>query len=249
MASFQPLWDQRHLAIVHAAGSPDPTRSHFDAQDFMESGTPGLKATDDGWLNRTLQTPARRDDKSAFRAIALGPRCRAFSPAASRAVAVNNINDLRVGGRNPNATPHRQHLRSHVRPVGRQRVARHRPGDVRRGEDAEVGRPGEVHACARRELSRGRFGDSLQAARATHQGESRRAGRLRRHRRLGPPRQRRQHARPDRQRAARLLAIASPPSGPTSAISPKTRSSSPCPSSAAPRARTAIAAPTTATPT
>src|SRR5215470_8863829 len=54
MAPLQPVWIQRHLAIVHAAGSPDPTRSHFDAQDFMESGTPGMKATDDGWLNRTL---------------------------------------------------------------------------------------------------------------------------------------------------------------------------------------------------
>ena len=54
MASFKPLWDQKHLAIVHASGSPDPTRSHFDAQDFMESGTPGLKTTDDGWLNRAL---------------------------------------------------------------------------------------------------------------------------------------------------------------------------------------------------
>src|SRR5579862_820532 len=56
LSSFQPLWNQRHLAIVHAAGSPDPTRSHFDAQDFMESGTPGVKATDDGWLNRTLRS-------------------------------------------------------------------------------------------------------------------------------------------------------------------------------------------------
>jgi uncharacterized protein (DUF1501 family) len=43
LASLKPLWDQQHLAIVHAAGSPDPTRSHFDAQDYMESGTPGLK--------------------------------------------------------------------------------------------------------------------------------------------------------------------------------------------------------------
>src|SRR5215468_7204432 len=44
LTSLLPLWNQRHLAIVHAAGSPDPTRSHFDAQDYMESGTPGLKA-------------------------------------------------------------------------------------------------------------------------------------------------------------------------------------------------------------
>src|SRR6266700_1534617 len=45
MSAFEPLWKQHHLAIVHATGSPDPTRSHFDAQDFMESGTPGLKST------------------------------------------------------------------------------------------------------------------------------------------------------------------------------------------------------------
>ncbi len=75
MASFEPLWKQKHLAIVHAAGSPDPTRSHFDAQDFMESGTPGMKVTDDGWLNRALHELPRSsgNDKSAFRAIALGP--------------------------------------------------------------------------------------------------------------------------------------------------------------------------------
>ncbi len=43
MQPIKPLWDQGHLAIIHACGSPDPSRSHFDAQDFMESGTPGLK--------------------------------------------------------------------------------------------------------------------------------------------------------------------------------------------------------------
>src|ERR1700689_4458680 len=51
-----PLFRNGQLAIVQAVGSPDPSRSHFDAQDFMESGTPGLKATDDGWLNRAMQT-------------------------------------------------------------------------------------------------------------------------------------------------------------------------------------------------
>ena len=55
---MKPLCDQGHLAIVHAAGSPDPSRSHFDAQDFMESGTPGVKSTADGWLNRALQAEA-----------------------------------------------------------------------------------------------------------------------------------------------------------------------------------------------
>src|ERR1700758_5376769 len=54
MSALQPIWNQGHLAIVHAAGSPAPSRSHFDAQDFMESGTPGIKATEDGWMNRAL---------------------------------------------------------------------------------------------------------------------------------------------------------------------------------------------------
>jgi uncharacterized protein (DUF1501 family) len=101
MASFQPLWKQKHLAIVHATGSPDPTRSHFDAQDFMESGTPGIKITDDGWMNRALRDlPA---DKSAFRAIALGPSLPRILSGKEQAVAVNNLNDFSVGGKNPNA--------------------------------------------------------------------------------------------------------------------------------------------------
>ena len=87
MSSFEPLWKQKHLAIVHAAGSPDPTRSHFDAQDFMESGTPGVKITDDGWLNRALhELPGSSSkDKSVASAPSLsGRRCRAFSLARSR---------------------------------------------------------------------------------------------------------------------------------------------------------------------
>src|SRR5215469_15632562 len=54
LASMQAPWRDGTLAFVHACGSPDPTRSHFDAQDFMESGTPGVKSTQDGWLNRAL---------------------------------------------------------------------------------------------------------------------------------------------------------------------------------------------------
>src|SRR6266508_1948477 len=58
LAPFKSMWDSKRLAIVHAAGSPDNTRSHFDAQDYMESATPGVKATADGWLNRYLQSKA-----------------------------------------------------------------------------------------------------------------------------------------------------------------------------------------------
>ena len=66
MASFKPLYEQGHLAVVHAAGSTDSTRSHFDAQDFMESGTPGVKVTQDGWLNRALQNGTVSGKASAF---------------------------------------------------------------------------------------------------------------------------------------------------------------------------------------
>ena len=120
MSSFEPLWKQKHLAIVHAAGSPDPTRSHFDAQDFMESGTPGIKATDDGWLNRALrELPAGAQlaensssksalpasDPSAFRAIALGPSLPRILSGKETAVALNNLSDFSIGGKNPKALP------------------------------------------------------------------------------------------------------------------------------------------------
>jgi uncharacterized protein (DUF1501 family) len=104
LSPLQPLWKQRHLAIVHAAGSPDPTRSHFDAQDFMESGTPGVKSTEDGWLNRSLHS-LPQSDQSAFRAIALGPSLPRVLSGSEPAIAINNINDFGVGGNNPKAAP------------------------------------------------------------------------------------------------------------------------------------------------
>src|SRR5689334_16020106 len=54
LSSFKRLWDDGILAPVHAVGSPSNTRSHFDAQDYMETGTPDQKGTHDGWLNRYL---------------------------------------------------------------------------------------------------------------------------------------------------------------------------------------------------
>jgi uncharacterized protein (DUF1501 family) len=101
LAPFQPLWQQRQLAVVHAAGSPDTTRSHFDAQDFMETGTPGVKATEDGWLNRSLHNLPQGRQNSPFRAIALGPSLPRILNGSEPAVAMNNINDFTVGGRNP----------------------------------------------------------------------------------------------------------------------------------------------------
>jgi uncharacterized protein (DUF1501 family) len=54
LASILPMWQQGNLAFVHSSGSPDPTRSHFDAQDNMERGAPGIQTIHDGWMNRLL---------------------------------------------------------------------------------------------------------------------------------------------------------------------------------------------------
>jgi len=95
LAPMRPLWDARRLAVVHACGSPDTTRSHFDAQDYMESGTPGVKSTADGWLARGLQSTSR-PGASPFRAVAIGPRLPRALRGEAGAVAMNSIADFDV---------------------------------------------------------------------------------------------------------------------------------------------------------
>ncbi|HVW08806.1 MAG TPA: DUF1501 domain-containing protein [Bryobacteraceae bacterium] len=94
LAPLKPLWDRQELAIVHAAGSPDPTRSHFDAQDYMESGTPGLKSTADGWLNRALVPEAGK--ASPVRAVSLGPTLPRAMRGKNDAVAVESLSAFNV---------------------------------------------------------------------------------------------------------------------------------------------------------
>ncbi|HEX3863125.1 MAG TPA: DUF1501 domain-containing protein [Stellaceae bacterium] len=71
LAGLLPMWEAKQLAFVHATGSPDPTRSHFDAQLFVENGTPGRRATADGWMNRLLATLPQPIGPTA--ALAVGP--------------------------------------------------------------------------------------------------------------------------------------------------------------------------------
>lgn len=105
MASMKPLYDQGHLAIVHAAGSPDMTRSHFDAQDYMESGTPGVKITEDGWLNRALQAEGFAGKATAFRAVALGTQVPRTLQGKIPAIAVSNLDSFSIAGRGPQTSP------------------------------------------------------------------------------------------------------------------------------------------------
>jgi uncharacterized protein (DUF1501 family) len=102
MTAFKALWDQKHLAIVHAAGSPDITRSHFDAQDYMESGTPGVKSTEDGWLNRAIGQ-VKEAQASPFRAVAMGGSLPRTLAGSVPAVAMGDIRGFAVGGRGPGA--------------------------------------------------------------------------------------------------------------------------------------------------
>jgi len=95
---LKPLWDSGQLAVIHAAGSPDPSRSHFDAQDYMESGTPG-RTSEGGWLNRAL--PPAGPGASPVRAIAMGAQLPRTLRGNQAAVAVNNLDQFQV--RNQNA--------------------------------------------------------------------------------------------------------------------------------------------------
>ncbi len=95
LAPLKPLWDSKRLAIVHAAGSPDNTRSHFDAQDYMESGTPGLKGTADGWLNRYLQSKPD-PERSLFRAVSMTQLTPRAMQGKAPTLAMSNLADFAI---------------------------------------------------------------------------------------------------------------------------------------------------------
>ena len=96
--SLKPLesfWKDKTLAIVDAVGSPDNTRSHFDAQDYMESATPGNKGTRDGWLNRVLQT-STENQVSPFRAVSMTQQLPRALYGKAPSVAMTNLADFSI---------------------------------------------------------------------------------------------------------------------------------------------------------
>lgn len=101
LAPLKPLYDRGLLAPVHAVGSPSSTRSHFDAQDYMESGTPDRKSTRDGWLNRYLGAHER--EGSHFRAVALTPRTPRILDGPAPTVAMTAIDEFSVRAAGTNA--------------------------------------------------------------------------------------------------------------------------------------------------
>jgi uncharacterized protein (DUF1501 family) len=105
LASFKPLWDRGLLAPIHAVGSPSATRSHFDAQDYMETGTPDRKGTTDGWLNRYLAVEGTCEARACapgttaptpFRAVAMTAQTPRILEGASPVVAMNSIDEFSI---------------------------------------------------------------------------------------------------------------------------------------------------------
>ena len=94
LAPLKSLYDKTQLAIVHAAGSPDNTRSHFDAQDSMELGTPGIKSTPDGWLNRLVGSDLK--GATPFRAVAVSPRTPRILAGAAPSLTLSSIEEFRL---------------------------------------------------------------------------------------------------------------------------------------------------------
>ena len=90
LRALEPLWRNRSLAVVHAVGSPEATRSHFDAQDYMETATPGVKSTPDGWLNRYCRHDREHAD-TPFRAVAFGPQLPRALAGTAPALAIDNL--------------------------------------------------------------------------------------------------------------------------------------------------------------
>jgi uncharacterized protein (DUF1501 family) len=156
LAPLMPLWDARGLAIVHACGSPDITRSHFDAQDYMETGTPGVKSTADGWLARTVgRLPERR---SPFRAVAVARTLPRSLHGDAGALAMQSIDRFDV--RAASAAPVRgfeslyeQSARDLLHGTGRETFEA-----VRALKQSGAGRLTPANGA---DYPRGRFGDAL----------------------------------------------------------------------------------------
>jgi uncharacterized protein (DUF1501 family) len=156
LEALLPAWREGSLAVVNAVGSPDSTRSHFDAQDFMESGTPGVKSTDDGWMNRHLQ--CHPDPRSTpFRGVSLTPTLPRSLAGRASAVAMSDIRsfDLR-----PQA----------AKGGGFEQMYEDMTKDVIHGTGRETfeaieflkrARPGQYAPAAGAVYPRGRYGDSL----------------------------------------------------------------------------------------
>jgi uncharacterized protein (DUF1501 family) len=157
LGPLAPLWQSRTLAVVQACGSPDVTRSHFDAQDYMESGTPGVKNTADGWLSRAVVTLP--ESRSPFRAVALAGTLPRSLHGDAGALAMQSIQrfDIRTAGaattRQGFESLYEQGVRDLLHGTGRETFEA-----VRMLKQANASR---IPAANGADYPRGRLGDAL----------------------------------------------------------------------------------------
>ena len=95
MSAFEQVFRDKRLGIVHGIGSPNNTRSHFDAQDYMESGTPFKKGTDSGWLNRAVGLLGH-DGATPFQGVSLTSSLPRSFYGEHPAVAISNLQDFNI---------------------------------------------------------------------------------------------------------------------------------------------------------
>jgi uncharacterized protein (DUF1501 family) len=154
LASLKPIYDAGKLAIVDAVGSPDPTRSHFDAQDYMESGTPGRKATSDGWLNRAL---IPEPHASPVRAVSLGPSLARSVRGTNDALAISSLGDFQIPDQKSSATFENMYAGTVDKVL--HGTARETFEAVRMVQSVEKGNAGPRNGA---QYPAGRFGQSMQ---------------------------------------------------------------------------------------
>jgi uncharacterized protein (DUF1501 family) len=156
LAPLKPFWDRRDLAVIHACGSPDATRSHFDAQDYMETATPGVKSTADGWLNRYLQV-REPDGRSTFRAVALTAQLPRALQGTQPALAMRGLTQFGIRGNGVSESFEREYSQAADRVLN---------GVGRDAFDAmntlKASDPGQYQAQYGAEYPRSPFGQALQ---------------------------------------------------------------------------------------
>jgi len=99
--SLKRFFDEDRLAIIHGIGSPNSTRSHFDAQDYMETGTPGNKGTKSGWLNRAVGLMGH--EATPFQAVSMTPAMPRSLYGDNPAIALTDLNDFKLSERQARA--------------------------------------------------------------------------------------------------------------------------------------------------
>ncbi len=111
LGGLRDIWDDSHLAVVHATGSPHGSRSHFEAMGYMERGSAGEKGLSTGWLGRHLSATAGEGD-SPFRAIGFGAGLQQSLRGPIPAASLRSIADFHLKGREAELERYKRELES-----------------------------------------------------------------------------------------------------------------------------------------